>query len=123
MKKIKMLLGFVAVVAVIAVFFTLKPRRAQAWDGAVSGRVTLVGVGGGGAAYIKLEGNPNLCTNSTDKTVGLVYNPPQTTIDRQSSEAIISMLVSAKLSGKTVRVYSTNNSGNWGCVVGFVEVP
>jgi hypothetical protein len=121
--KTKMLIGFVAMVAVTAVLFTLKPRPAHAWDGAVTGRVALIGVGGNGAAYFKLENGPVLCGSSTDRTVGLLYSPPQTTIDRQSSEAILSMLVSAKLSGRSVTVYSTNNPNNWGCIVGFVEAP
>jgi hypothetical protein len=113
--------GITALVVLIGV--VPKAREARAWDGVISGRVGTIGISGTGeSVYITIEGGGQFCSNASKTDVAWVLSPTHHA-DRRAAESLTALLVSAKLSGKTVTFYSNNNPGNWGCLMGFIEVP
>jgi|GEM_PF-4781001 len=118
----------VVVSSTLLTSFLLAPifgQSAHAWDGTAAGRVGDIFVSGKGGVYFNLEGSPALCASGgTDNTIGLIYVPQQTDpeqVDREGGKAMLALVTSAKLSGKTVTVFA-NNGTIWGCNVGAIEI-
>ncbi|AQS38156.1 hypothetical protein Sps_03009 [Shewanella psychrophila] len=107
----------------LVVFFTLLlallwTLDTQAWDGAVIGQVNTIDVthGKNYGFRVTLEGAPKLCGNDS----GWAYLND----DDSNYQIFVSVLLAAKMSGTTVRLYTNQEktSGNDYCHIGYISV-
>lgn len=111
--------------ALSTIIFSLAAENAMAWDKEVQGKIAILAVATAGGSYITLVGGKPLCNSSTEPRFGRVYYPPVTDsvgATLEGRRAVIATLMAAKLAGKRVTVFANNNPGDWGCIIGAIQV-
>ncbi len=95
-------------------FLFFLSTQVSAWDGSNSGKIDLVEVESGlpYSFRVRLEGEPSLCGNS-NKWAYIRYDSP-------NYNAYLSVLLAAKMAGKTVTIY-TNRSTQDYCEIGHLQ--
>lgn len=76
-----------------------------------------------GAFYFHTD--KDLCDGGAENKVGYVHNNLKvSTIDwsKEGSNMLLKVALSAKLSGKLVRVYADDSGSKWGCRVGAIAL-
>ncbi|MBB5367517.1 MULTISPECIES: hypothetical protein [unclassified Janthinobacterium] len=105
-----------------ALLMTLASLQASAWDGVTSGKITRIeGVGGAGGAgnfdfrvYLS-AGTPPCPTNNVPPPLWSYINAADA-----NYKSIVSMLLMAQASNKTVTIYSNNAAGY--CQIAWVII-
>jgi hypothetical protein len=93
--------------------------HSAAQAGNVTGTVRYIRISDTGSMYFTLEGSPSLCTGAgSNSHVGHLVN----SVDATRRDLTLSVLLSAKLSGKQVKVIATDNQGGYGCAVTDVYI-
>jgi len=99
----------------LPIFISIK---AQAWDGSVSGKISIVDVTGGQnyGFRVSLKNSPKLCGNS--------YSWAYINQSDSNYQTYVSVLLAAKAMQSTVTIYTTRKGGeaNGYCKMGYISM-
>jgi MFS superfamily sulfate permease-like transporter len=114
-------------IALALAIVVLPAQSAWAWNKTTTGSVSVIEGWSDGSFYVTLVGSPNLCSGPTSASWDATYAQVAVAAGATSDgvKTLLSILMSAKLAGKTVTLYVNNNSSNPSgapCVLGAVDV-